>query len=133
MKNMKKILLIVLFVIVLLVGIFCLNKPNKNIQKSDNNALLKNDNYRIIKNNNIKSIEVIKYKESGTDSKILEKEEEIIKIYNMLNKKYIGNKCYIHTDDNTIIYNFTLYDDTKVSIEIEGDCVIIENQRYFLK
>ena len=45
----------------------------------------------------------------------------------------IGRKTDMACDDNTTIYVFTLTDETKLSLEIECDWVVINNIRYILK
>lgn len=45
----------------------------------------------------------------------------------------IGRKTNMSCDDNTTIYVFTLTDETKMSLEIEYDWVVIDNIRYILK
>ena len=45
----------------------------------------------------------------------------------------IGRKTEMSCDDNTTIYVFTLADETKLSLEIECDWVVIDNVKYILK
>lgn len=45
----------------------------------------------------------------------------------------IGRKTDMFCDNNTTIYVFTLTGETKLSLEIECDWVVIDNIRYILK
>ena len=95
-------------------------------------SLMKYGDYQLITRDNIKQIQIIKYTEAGDETSIVD-DNLITKVYNNLATKKIGKKTTRSCDDNTTIYVFTLTDDSKISIEIECDWVVINNERYILK
>lgn len=129
---MKKIFLIGLLFVMTTLCLPCIAKSNINTIPY-NTKLLEYNGYKNIRPDNIKKLEVIKFTAGGVTSEMIKKEEDVIKIYNMLNKKYVGRKSNICTDDNTTVYVFTLKDKTKIDIEIEADSLVIKGDRYLLK
>ena len=127
---MKKILVIIGIVIVIVSLIFIsfiFQKKNPDIN------LMEYGDYKDINIDNVKQVEIIKYTEGGDNHQILNNKDDIIRIYNNLKQKKLGKKTNMACEDNTTVYLFTLIDDTKLSIEIECDWVIINKERYLLK
>ena len=121
----KKIILNLLIIITLSILTGC-NKSDEST------SLMDYGDYKNITEDNIKQIEIIKYTEAGVNTTLVD-ENSIISVYNKLKKMKIGRKTEMSCDDNTTIYVFTLTDETKLSLEIECDWVVIENIKYILK
>ena len=121
----KKIILNLLIIITLSILTGC-NKSDEST------SLMDYGDYKNITEDNIKQIEIIKYTEAGVNTTLVD-ENSIIGVYNKLKKMKIGRKTDMACDDNTTIYVFTLTDETKLSLEIECDWVVIDNIRYILK
>lgn len=118
---MKKIILI-LIIFILITG--C------NINNNDNLSLLMNYNdYKDIDVDNVTSLEIVKYLEDGVSNVTIDNYDDIIKIYNDLNKYYIGNETNRTCEDSTVIYKF-IQDDKIISIKIEcNDVLVLDNIR----
>lgn len=121
----KKIILNLLIIITLSILTGC-NKSDEST------SLMDYGDYKNVTKDNIKQIEIIKYTEAGSNTTLVD-ENSIIGAYNKLKKMKIGRKTDMACDDNTTIYVFTLTDETKLSLEIEFDWVVIDNIRYILK
>lgn len=121
----KKIILNLLIIITLSILTGC-NKSDEST------SLMDYGDYKNITEDNIKQIEIIKYTEAGVNTTLVD-ENSIISVYNKLKKMKIGRKTEMSCDDNTTIYVFTLTDETKLSLEIECDWVVIDNVKYILK
>lgn len=121
----KKIILNLLIIITLSILTGC-NKSDEST------SLMDYGDYKNITEDNIKQIEIIKYTEAGVNTTLVD-ENSIISVYNKLKKMKIGRKTEMSCDDNTTIYVFTLVDETKLSLEIECDWVVIDNVKYILK
>ena len=121
----KKIILNLLIIVTLSILAGC----NKN---NESTFLMDYGDYKNITKDNIKQIEIIKYTEAGANTTVVD-ENSIISVYKKLKKMKIGRKTDMSCDDNTTIYVFTLTDETKMSLEIECDWVVIDNIRYILK
>ena len=121
----KKIILNLLIIITLSILTGC-NKSDEST------SLMDYGDYKNVTKYNIKQIEIIKYTEAGSNTTLVD-ENSIIGVYNKLKKMKIGRKTDMACDDNTTIYVFTLTDETKLSLEIECDWVVIDNIRYILK
>lgn len=121
----KKIILNLLIIITLSILTGC-NKSDEST------SLMDYGDYKNVTKDNIKQIEIIKYTEAGSNTTLVD-ENSIIGVYNKLKKMKIGRKTDMACDDNTTIYVFTLTDETKLSLEIEFDWVVIDNIRYILK
>ena len=121
----KKIILNLLIIITLSILTGC-NKSDEST------SLMDYGDYKNVTKDNIKQIEIIKYTEAGSNTTLVD-ENSIIGVYNKLKKMKIGRKAEMSCDDNTTIYVFTLTDETKLSLEIECDWVVIDNIRYILK
>ena len=121
----KKIILNLLIIITLSILTGC-NKSDEST------SLMDYGDYKNVTKDNIKQIEIIKYTEAGSNTTLVD-ENSIISVYNKLKKMKIGRKTEMSCDDNTTIYVFTLVDETKLSLEIECDWVVIDNIRYILK
>lgn len=121
----KKIILNLLIIITLSILTGC-NKSDEST------SLMDYGDYKNITEDNIKQIEIIKYTEAGVNTTLVD-ENSIIRVYNKLKKMKIGRKTEMSCDDNTTIYVFTLADETKLSLEIECDWVVIDNIKYILK
>ena len=121
----KKIILNLLIIITLSILTGC-NKSDEST------SLMDYGDYKNITEDNIKQIEIIKYTEAGSNTTLVD-ENSIIGVYNKLKKMKIGRKTDMACDDNTTIYVFTLTDETKLSLEIECDWVVIDNIKYILK
>ena len=96
-------------------------------------TLMELDHYKSIKVDNISSLYVKKLTVGGDTFEEVTDEAEIAAIYNNLNSKKVGEKTTNACDDNTTFYIFNLVDDSTVSIEIECDHVVIDNERYLIK
>ena len=123
---MKKIIILNLLIIITLSILTGCNKSDEST------SLMDYGDYKNITEDNIKQIEIIKYTEAGSNTTLVD-ENSIIGVYNKLKKMKIGRKTDMACDDNTTIYVFTLTDETKLSLEIECDWVVIDNIRYILK
>ena len=121
----KKIILNLLIIITLSILTGC-NKSDEST------SLMDYGDYKNVTKDNIKQIEIIKYTEAGSNTTLVD-ENSIIGVYNKLKKMKIGRKTDMACDDNTTIYVFTLTDETKVSLEIVCNWVVIDNIRYILK
>ena len=121
----KKIILNLLIIITLSILTGC-NKSDEST------SLMDYGDYKNVTKDNIKQIEIIKYTEAGANTTVVD-ENSIISVYKKLKKMKIGRKTNMSCDDNTTIYVFTLTDETKLSLEIECDWVVIDNIRYILK
>lgn len=121
----KKIILNLLIIITLSILTGC-NKSDEST------SLMDYGDYKNVTKDNIKQIEIIKYTEAGSNTTLVD-ENSIIGVYNKLKKMKIGRKTDMACDDNTTIYVFTLTDETKLSLEIECDWVVIDNIKYILK
>lgn len=121
----KKIILNLLIIITLSILTGC-NKSDEST------SLMDYGDYKNITEDNIKQIEIIKYTEAGVNTTLVD-ENSIISVYKKLKKMKIGRKTNMSCDDNTTIYVFTLTDETKLSLEIECDWVVIDNVKYILK
>ena len=121
----KKIILNLLIIITLSILTGC-NKSDEST------SLMDYGDYKNVTKDNIKQIEIIKYTEAGVNTTLVD-ENSIISVYNKLKKMKIGRKTEMSCDDNTTIYVFTLTDETKLSLEIECDWVVIDNIKYILK
>ena len=122
----KKIILNLLIIVTIFILLIVYNKSNEST------SLMDYGDYKNITEDNIKQIEIIKYTEAGVNTTLVD-ENSIISVYNKLKKMKIGRKTEMSCDDNTTIYVFTLTDETKLSLEIECDWVVIDNIRYILK
>lgn len=125
MSYEEKIILNLLIIITLSILTGC-NKSDEST------SLMDYGDYKNVTKDNIKQIEIIKYTEAGSNTTLVD-ENSIIGVYNKLKKMKIGRKTDMACDDNTTIYVFTLTDETKLSLEIECDWVVIDNIRYILK
>lgn len=123
---MKKIIILNLLIIITLSILTGCNKSDEST------SLMDYGDYKNVTKDNIKQIEIIKYTEAGSNTTLVD-ENSIIGVYNKLKKMKIGRKTDMACDDNTTIYVFTLTDETKLSLEIECDWVVIDNIRYILK
>ena len=121
----KKIILNLLIIITLSILTGC-NKSDEST------SLMDYGDYKNITEDSIKQIEIIKYTEAGVNTTLVV-ENSIISVYNKLKKMKIGRKTEMSCDDNTTIYVLTLADETKLSLEIECDWVVIDNIKYILK
>ena len=121
----KKIILNLLIIVTLSILAGC----NKN---NESTSLMDYGDYKNVTKDNIKQIEIIKYTEAGANTTVVD-ENSIISVYKKLKEMKIGRKTDMSCDDNTTIYVFTLTDETKMSLEIECDWVVIDNIRYILK
>ena len=121
----KKIILNLLIIITLSILTGC-NKSDEST------SLMDYGDYKNITEDNIKQIEIIKYTEAGVNTTLVD-ENSIISVYKKLKEMKIGRKTDMSCDDNTTIYVFTLADETKLSLEIECDWVVIDNVKYILK
>ena len=95
-------------------------------------SLMDYGDYKNITEDNIKEIEIIRYTEGGDNHQIVDK-DSVTGIYNNLKNKKLGKKTDRSCEDNTTVYAFTLNDETKITIEIECDWVVIGKDRYVLE
>lgn len=89
--------------------------------------------YQNLTPENIKSLKIIKYTEAGVNDKDINDKNEIIRIYNYLTLIKILDESKMSCTDNTTIYSFTLKDNTKTSVEIECNWVVIKGKNYNFK
>ena len=95
--------------------------------------LLNYKEYKNITPDNIKSLKIIRYTEGGAEETPIKSKDEITQIYNFLNQIKITDETKMSCTDNTTLYSFILKDDSKVTIEIECNWVIIKNKNYLFK
>lgn len=120
---MKKKIIYLLILLIIVTG--CKNK-------SESISLMDYGKFKNITEDNISKIEIIKYTEAG-DNRTLVEDGSVKTIYNNLKQKKIGSKTNMACEDNTTIYVFYLTDDSKISVEIECDWVVIGKERYLIK
>ena len=89
--------------------------------------------YKNLTLDNIKSLKIIRYSEAGVNEKDITDINEITGIYNYMTLIKILDESKMSCTDNTTIYSFTLKDNTKASIEIECEWVVIKGKNYNFK
>ena len=89
--------------------------------------------YKNLTLDNIKSLKIIRYSEAGVNEKDITDINEITRIYNYMTLIKILDESKMSCTDNTTIYSFTLKDNTKASIEIECEWVVIKGKNYNFK
>ena len=89
--------------------------------------------YKNLTLDNIKSLKIIRYTEGGANEKDITDINEITRIYNYMTLIKILDESKMSCTDNTTIYSFTLKDNTKASIEIECEWVVIKGKNYNFK
>ena len=128
---MKKFVYILVLSAFLASQYLCAEANNEQSLKSI--RLLDCKEYQNIKPENIKSLKIIRYTEAGINEKDINDINEIIRIYNYLTLIKILDESKMSCTDNTTIYSFTLKDNTKTSIEIECNWVVIKGKNYNFK
>ncbi len=133
-------IIILITLILLCIALSCLFRKNASNENEDfepkveeGKALMELDHYKSIKVDNISSLYIKKLTEGGDSFEEVVDETQIAAIYNNLNSKIVGKKTTQACDDNTTFYIFNLVDDSTISIEIECDWVVIDNERYLIK
>lgn len=99
-------------------------------QNFKNLPLFEYQDYQKIYPENIKSLKIIRYTEGGADEKEIKDHEQINQIYNYLSKIKLLDKSGMSCTDNTTVYSFTLMDNSKASVEIECNWVVIKGKNY---
>ncbi|MBQ3311296.1 hypothetical protein IJG72_04390 [bacterium] len=102
-------------------------------QNLQNLRLFEYSDYKNFTLENIKSLKIIRYTEAGISEKNIDDKVTINRIYNYLNKIKISNESKMSCTDNTTIYSFILKDNSKISIEIECDWIVIKGKNYNFK
>ncbi len=102
-------------------------------QKEIGKNILDLDIYKNVNESNISSIIIKEFKEYGSDYKDVTDPVEINEIYSTLKKLKLGEKTNAGCDDNTVIYILNLKDNSTVSLEIECEWIVLDNQRYLIK
>ena len=128
MKKVNIVLIIIIMFLIVFGIVFFIVKNN-----TLSGSLLDYKEYKNIKPENIQYIEIVKYTEAGDNSEIKKNKEDITSIYNMLKNKKFARKTDKTTTDYTTVYRFILNNNTRISIEFEGNCVVINGQRYIIK
>ena len=120
------ILIIVIIIIILLFATF---------SSSDDNyiGLFEHENYKNLKVQDIGYIEELTYTVSGIDTIKYDDSTKIQNTFDELQRIKIGKISKQSCDDNTIIYNLHLKDDTTVSIEMECNFIIIDGISYEIR
>ncbi len=95
--------------------------------------LLSYKEYKNITPDNIKSLKIIRYTEGGAEETPIKSKDEITQIYNFLNQIKITDETKMSCTDNTTLYSFILKDDSKITIEIECNWIVIKNKNYLFK
>ena len=129
MKNKKALIILLVLILIITFIILIINtKRTNNLEKSN---LL--DFYDEVHQKDIKEIEEIKYTEGGSSSMFYKSENDINKIYNILNKTKLKNKTNKSCEDNTTVYKITLNNKKVINITFECDWVIIGKYKYLVK
>ena len=105
----------------------------KCAQKMPTQYLLDYSKYQKITLENIKSLKIIRVTEGGKRQQYIDNKTEIKKIYNYLKQIKLTSESVMGCDDNTTVYSFVLRDNTKVSIEVECDWIVLEGKNYNFK
>lgn len=124
----KKYLLLI--VILLFVAVGCTKKSDTPKPKVKKHVSLVSK-YKKLVLDDIRSVEVLKYTEGGVE-KTEYTLEDAKNIYNYLATMTVGEETAQACEDNTTIYNFTMFDGSVISVEIECDWVIIDGKRYMV-
>ncbi len=86
--------------------------------------------YKKIKPDNIKALKILRYTEAGISERDVSDKSEINAIYNSLKTIKILGETGLSCTDNTTIFSFKLNDDSKVSVEIECEWLVIKGKHY---
>ena len=78
----------------------------------------------------IESIKYVRYTEGGDNEVIYTSKKDIESLYNSVKNISIGKETNRACEDNTTVYVFNLKDETKLTIEIECDWIVVNNKRY---
>lgn len=92
--------------------------------------LLSLPNYKNLNPDNIKSLKIIRYTEGGVSEKLTKNKIEISEIYNFLKQVVLLGETNFSCTDNTTIYVFELNNNSKISVEIECEWVVIKGKNY---
>ena len=88
------------------------------------------NDYNKITPENVKSLKIIRYTEGGAIEKDITDKEEINRICNYLGRIKITGETGMRCEDNTTIYSFVLKDNSKVSVEIECEWLVLKGRNY---
>ena len=122
-----------LIFILILTFLFPLSSVYADSKIEHEQHLLSYKDYKNITPDNIKSLKIIRYTEGGADETPVNNKDEITLIYNFLNKIKITDETKMSCTDNTTLYSFTLKDNSKTTVEIECNWVVIKNRNYLFK
>ena len=125
--NMKKIFL-VLFLMVISAN--CMFAKTEAPQVLKHTRLFDYNDYNKITPENVKSLKIIRYTEGGAIEKDITDKEEINRICNYLGRIKITGETGMRCEDNTTIYSFVLKDNSKVSVEIECEWLVLKGRNY---
>ena len=95
-----------------------------------NRSLFSYKEYKNLTPENIKSLKLIRYTEAGVSKTNVDDIAQINQLYNYLSKIKITDESKMSCTDNTTIYSFTLKDNSKASIEIECEWIVIKGKNY---
>ena len=95
-----------------------------------NRSLFSYKEYKNLTPENIKSLKLIRYTEAGVSKTNVDDIAQINQLYNYLSKINITDESKMSCTDNTTIYSFTLKDNSKASIEIECEWIVIKGKNY---
>ena len=133
MKNLKRILLILL-VTILISG--CGKekdndeKPEKKKEPSEVIYLFDHEYYDGFNFDEVESLEEIRYTIAGDQRKPITSKEEIEQTYNMLKSIKIGDKDGLTCEDNTTVYVFTMKDGKEYTVTFDCEWLIIGRDSY---
>lgn len=126
-KENKRLLIIFIILLSLSIGIEVYLKVKK-----DDITYLKNiEEYKNININEVKNIEVVKLN-SGEDLRnIIDKKDDINKIYESLGNIKIGSKIDYQKESNSIFYIFSYKDDSTYTFSFYDDNIFL-NEEYYI-
>ena len=125
---LKKVLLGIILVIV--VGLVIFLYLHKEATKWT--PLLEREEYQKITIDSIDSINVLRYTEGGSESKLLEDREEIENVFRYLENLQDGEETEMACEDNTTIYMIYSQEE-EYTIEIECNILVLGKERYIVK
>lgn len=95
--------------------------------------LLEYGDYQKIRMENIRSLRIIRFTEGGAHARIVEDRAQIKKIYDGLRQIRLMDETEMSAVDSTTVYVFTLDGGEKISIEFEGEWIVIGKKHYLFE
>jgi len=127
----KKYFIGILILILLLIVVLFILLVQKD--KSYTKNLMQLEEYQELKLEDIKTINIMKYTESGVESVLEENKSDIKSTFNTLSKIKVGEETKSSCDDNTTIYIIEREEKDPISIEIECNILVLNKKRYLIK